>query len=72
MPQQEVFFAQKIGERRIGVLKTYDAAFAREAFDNMDGNARALLWESLRVDENREPGDIPPMEIGKGRVRVIR
>ena len=39
MPQQEVFFAQKIGERSIEVVKTYDEAFAREAFGNMDANA---------------------------------
>jgi hypothetical protein len=38
VPQQEVFFAQKIGERSIEVLKTYDATFAREAFGNMDAD----------------------------------
>jgi hypothetical protein len=35
MPQQEVFFEQSVGERRIEVLKTYDPSFAREAFDCM-------------------------------------
>jgi hypothetical protein len=65
MPQQEVFFAQKIGERSVEVLRTYDAAFAREAFGNMDANARALLWKSLRIDDH-EQGDSPLIESGGG------
>lgn len=66
MPRQEVFFEQKIGERRIEVLKTYDQNCAREAFDNMDAAARAFLWKSLGIDEAYERADIPPIESEDG------
>ena len=33
MPQQEVSFEQKAGDRLIAVLKTYDRSYAREVFD---------------------------------------
>ena len=62
MPQQELFFEQTIGGRRIEILKTYDVAGAREAFDNMDGAARETLWKSLRIDENYLQADIPPIQ----------
>jgi hypothetical protein len=39
MPKQEVFFEQPVGERRIEVLKSYDQAYAHEAFKNMDVEA---------------------------------
>ena len=43
MPQQEVFFEQVTGDRRIQVLKTYDPAYAREVFDEMDDDASYAL-----------------------------
>jgi len=61
MPQQEVFFEQTTGERRVVVLKTYDQGYAREAFENMDELAQAHLWKSLEIDENYEPSDVPPI-----------
>jgi hypothetical protein len=66
MPQQELLFEQKIGDRRIEVLKTYDAVCAREAFGNMDEVARAFLWKSLRIDATYEQADIPSMQSGDG------
>jgi hypothetical protein len=39
MPQQEVFLDNQIGDKRIQVLKSYDAAFARESFGSMNENA---------------------------------
>ncbi|MGD0737369.1 MAG: hypothetical protein ABR976_19745 [Terracidiphilus sp.] len=66
MPQQELFFEQKIGGRRIEVLKTYDTACAREAFGNMDAVARAFLWKSLGIDGAYEQADIPPIQSGDG------
>ncbi len=39
MPQQEVFLEQITDGRRIQVLKTYDSAYAREVFDEMDDYA---------------------------------
>ncbi|WP_158749970.1 hypothetical protein [Acidobacterium sp. S8] len=47
MPAQEVFFAEKAGEREIVVIKTYDSHFAREAFDQMSEDAKAVLAETL-------------------------
>lgn len=60
MAQQEIFFEQVTGERRIEVLKTYDRSYAREAFGNMDESAQAYLWSSLGIDENYDPTDLPP------------
>ncbi len=61
MPQQEVFFEQSVGERRIEVLKTYDPSFAREAFDRMGGDAQTLLWNSLGISETYDAGDAPSL-----------
>jgi hypothetical protein len=61
MPQQEVFFEQSVGERRIEVLKTYDPNFAREAFDCMDGDAQTLLWNSLGISETYDADDAPSL-----------
>ena len=59
MPQQEVFFEQIDGERRIEVLKTYDLNYAREAFGDMDEAAQNCLWNALRIDDNYDVADIP-------------
>jgi hypothetical protein len=61
-----VFFEKNIGDRRVEVLKTYDAAYAREAFNEMDEAARAFLWKALRVDETCEQGDIPSIQSEEG------
>lgn len=66
MPQQEVFYEQSLGDRRIQVLKTYDQSYARDAFDNMDETARRRLWNSLEVDENYEPADLPQIQTQNG------
>ena len=60
MPQQEVFFDQMTGERRIEVLKTYDRSYAREAFGTMDEAAQRYLWNSLGIDDNYDPAETPP------------
>jgi hypothetical protein len=59
MPQQEVFFEQATGDRRIQVLKTYDPAYAREVFDEMDEHAHAILWSSLEIEQTYDPADLP-------------
>jgi hypothetical protein len=59
MPQQEVYFEQKTGNRRIVVLKTYDQNYAREAFDNMDEDAQADLRKALGIDDLYEAAEIP-------------
>lgn len=59
MPQQELFFEQATGNRRIQVLKTYDAAYAREVFDQMDEDAQIMLWQSLDIEQTYDTGDLP-------------
>ena len=60
MPQQETFFEQTKGDRRVEVLKTYDRSYARDAFGKMDEGAQTYLWSSLGIDEAYDPTDIPP------------
>ncbi len=50
MPSQEVYFDGKAAGREIRVLKTYDSHFAREAFDQMSEDAKAVLAQTL-LDE---------------------
>jgi hypothetical protein len=59
MPQQEVFFEQVTGNRRVQVLKTYDSAYAREVFDEMDNDAQTILWNSLDIEQTYDVGDLP-------------
>ena len=61
MPKQEIFLEQKIGDRLIEVIKTYDQRYAREAFDSMDESALARLWTSLRPEELYEPSGLPKL-----------
>jgi hypothetical protein len=61
MPKQEVFFEQQIGERRIEVLKSYDQAYAREAFKNMDEEALQQLWTALKPEEIYDPAGLPAL-----------
>jgi hypothetical protein len=59
MPKQEKFFEQKVGDRRIVVLKTYDRSYAREAFSDMDESAQSYLWNSLGINEAYDATDVP-------------
>jgi hypothetical protein len=61
MPKQEVFFEQQVGERRIEVLKSYDQAYAREAFKNMDDDALQQLWKVLKPEEIYDPAGLPAL-----------
>jgi hypothetical protein len=45
-----MFFEQQVGDKRIVVLKSYDRAFAREAFDQMQPEALRFLGRFLEVD----------------------
>ena len=58
MPAQEIFLDRTIGTERIQVLKTYDAAFAREVFAGIEPIALIHLAESLSV-ESDEPSPHP-------------
>ena len=59
MPQQEIFFEQKAGDRRVEVLKTYDRSYAREVFTNIGEEAREALAKALELRKNYAPEDIP-------------
>lgn len=62
MPQQELFYEQAAGDRRIEVLKTYDQHFAREAFSNMDGPALRSLWSALKPEDIYDPVNLPSLD----------
>jgi hypothetical protein len=59
MPKQEIFFEQQSGELKIEVLKSYDQAYAREAFSNMDEEAQQQLWDVLKPEEIYDPAGLP-------------
>jgi len=56
---QEVFFEHEQGDHRTEVVKTYDAALAREAFAEIDDAARDFLAEALHLADSYDPADIP-------------
>jgi hypothetical protein len=59
MPQQEVFFEERAGDRLVVVLKSYDRSYAREVFDKVDPAAMKSLAAALNIEKNYEPEDIP-------------
>lgn len=59
MPVQEIFLERSSGEERVVVVKTYDQAFAKEAFDDMDPMAMEVLALSLRLSDLYEDEDVP-------------
>lgn len=61
MPKQETFFEQQSGDRLIEVVKSYDQAYAREAFQNMDDAALQRLWVSLKPEEVYDPAGLPAL-----------
>jgi hypothetical protein len=70
MPQQEVFFEETAGDRRIQVLKTYDPGYAREVFDEMDSDAQTILWNSLNIEQTYNRADLPSPD-DPGRVDFL-
>ena len=66
MPQQELFFEKREGNKRIEVIKTYDRAYAREAFVAMGEAARNHLWSWLEIDGNYEREEIPERATSDG------
>lgn len=59
LPQQETFFEQQAGNRRVGVIKSYDRSYAREVFQSMGPEAQRALAASLEIESNYAPADIP-------------
>ncbi len=50
MPSQEVFLTLNSDGKQIEVIKTYDSAFAKEVFAEMDDEAKVILGQSLVQD----------------------
>ncbi|RRA49304.1 hypothetical protein [Acidipila sp. EB88] len=61
MPKQDIFFEETVAGTRIEVLKSYDEAYAREAFDNMNEEAREHLWAALRPEETYDSAGLPKL-----------
>lgn len=59
MPRQQTFMTTKVGNRIIEVLKTYDQAYAREVFKNMDDAALTFLAASLDLTRQFVLEEIP-------------
>lgn len=60
MPRETSFLEQTVGNTRIEVLKSYDKAFAREAFDQMDEDALEFLAQSLHLDSLETDSGLSP------------
>src|SRR4051794_14828305 len=65
MPAQETFLDQRIGDKRIEVIKIYDTRQAREAFDEMDEASHAFLWNALDIAASYEESELPEMNIAE-------
>jgi hypothetical protein len=59
MPAQEVFMDAVVDGRKVQVVKTYEQAFAKEAFGEMSDDARAFLWQSPKPEELYDPAGLP-------------
>jgi hypothetical protein len=66
MPRQELFFEQDLAGRKIEVLKSYDEAPARQAFQSMDDDALQYLWNSLKPEEIYDPAGLPTPQETQG------
>lgn len=60
MPLQETFLKREVNGRRLRVVKSYDSAFARDAFDHMEPMALDFLKHSLDLDSKYDPAALPP------------
>ncbi|MDW5266669.1 MULTISPECIES: hypothetical protein [Acidobacteriaceae] len=59
MPSQEIFLKLESDGKHIEVVKTYDSAFAKEAFAEMNDDAKAFLGKSLIEDGVLEASELP-------------
>jgi len=62
MPKQETFLELQDGLRHIRVVKTYDAQYAREVFQEVDAVSIRILADSMDLAGNYEANDIPSIE----------
>jgi hypothetical protein len=54
MPQQTTYFDERTESKRVQVLKTYDASYARSCFDEMDQDALSFLSSSFDLESKYE------------------
>lgn len=59
MPEQETFFEQRMGNRRVEVIKTYDRSYAYEVFSSMDDKSLSVLAAALNINSTYDPNDVP-------------
>lgn len=71
MPVQETFFSQKVGDRKVEVIKTYDLSFAREAFDDMDDAGLKHLWATLEPEKLYDAEDLPVLDAPDGEAEAF-
>lgn len=68
---QETFFTQIVGARRVEVLKSYDQAYAREAFQAMSRPALQHLWRSLKPEDIYASEDLPRLDVLDGEAEAF-
>lgn len=54
MPEQTIYFDERTESKRVQVLKTYDASYARSCFDEMYQDALSFLCNSLDLESKYE------------------
>lgn len=65
MPKQELYLDIENAGEHTFVVKSYDSAFAKEAFEAMTDEACQELANSLALDDNSEAEDIPERNSGE-------
>ena len=71
MPKQELFFEQENEGRRVEVLKSYDQAYAREAFGNMNEDGQKRLWSLLKPEDIYEAEELPKLGDAEGEAEAF-
>src|SRR5258708_1246554 len=63
MPQQAIIIEERVGDKRVTVLKSYARQSAREAFDAMDLPARTELIKALHLEDEYDPDDLASLDL---------
>jgi hypothetical protein len=59
MPIQETFLEREVNGRQLQVVKSYDSAFARDAFNHMEPMALDFLKSCLNLQSKYDPTELP-------------
>jgi len=72
MPEQETFLELQTPDgASVTIIKTYDQQLAREAFGQMDAEAKDLLWKSLKIETAYDPTDLPTLDEQEARDSLL-